>query len=293
MPRACSAPTSMSRAVSRNRYSLASTTNSRIRAACHSTPCGLISVSFNCQRSTSTTTRSRSQDVEYDDIWAFSVGYNRPLTDRTRIGFGFMYAGDMVDDDERTMTLRLDSLWSAGRRHRLAMDRSSHGHCEPELHEDRRRAHHVTAAWPARHRDRRVRGPRDNLAERGTQFRHPLGLPRYHPRPGDRLLYWIPHCSFSTASCCSRYSRRLPAQGCFCDLPDGRSRPAGPSRTYLPYLVADGLGRASRRVFGIRERPRKQQVDVVRENPGPARPWLQANVVCLGRQVDTAPADHA
>ncbi len=53
-------------------------------------------------------------DVDYDDIWAFSVGYNRPLTDRTRIGFGFMYADDMVDDDERTMTLRLDSLWSAG-----------------------------------------------------------------------------------------------------------------------------------------------------------------------------------
>ena len=53
-------------------------------------------------------------DVDYDDIWAFSVGYNRPLTERTRIGFGFMYADDMVDDDERSMTLRLDSLWSAG-----------------------------------------------------------------------------------------------------------------------------------------------------------------------------------
>lgn len=56
---------------------------------------------------------SRS-DVEYEDIWAFSVGYNRPLTDRMRIGFGFMYADDMLDDDERTMTLRLDSVWSAG-----------------------------------------------------------------------------------------------------------------------------------------------------------------------------------
>lgn len=53
-------------------------------------------------------------DVDYEDIWAYSVGYNRPLTDRTRIGFGFMYADDMVDDDERSMTLRLDSLWSAG-----------------------------------------------------------------------------------------------------------------------------------------------------------------------------------
>ncbi len=53
-------------------------------------------------------------DVDYEDIWAFSVGYNRPLTERTRIGFGFMITDDMVDDDERTMTLRLDSLWSAG-----------------------------------------------------------------------------------------------------------------------------------------------------------------------------------
>lgn len=53
-------------------------------------------------------------DVDYEDIWALSVGYNRPLTERTRIGFGFMITDDMVDDDERTMTLRLDSLWSAG-----------------------------------------------------------------------------------------------------------------------------------------------------------------------------------
>ncbi len=53
-------------------------------------------------------------DVDYDDIFAFSAGYNRPINDRTWIGFGVMYADDMVDDDERTMTLRLDSLWSAG-----------------------------------------------------------------------------------------------------------------------------------------------------------------------------------
>jgi len=53
-------------------------------------------------------------NTEYEDIFAFSVGYNRPLTDRLRIGFGFMYADDMLDDDQRTMALRLDSLWSAG-----------------------------------------------------------------------------------------------------------------------------------------------------------------------------------
>ena len=53
-------------------------------------------------------------DVDYEDIFAFSIGYNRPLTARTRIGFGALYADDMIKDDNRTLTLRLDSLWSAG-----------------------------------------------------------------------------------------------------------------------------------------------------------------------------------
>jgi len=52
--------------------------------------------------------------VNYDDIFAFSVGYNRPVSDRITIGVGAMYASDMVEDDERTLTLRLDSLWAAG-----------------------------------------------------------------------------------------------------------------------------------------------------------------------------------
>lgn len=52
--------------------------------------------------------------VNYDDIFAFSVGYNRPISDRWMIGFGALYAGDMVDDDQRTLTLRLDSIWAAG-----------------------------------------------------------------------------------------------------------------------------------------------------------------------------------
>ena len=53
-------------------------------------------------------------DPIYDDIFAFSVGYNRPMSDRLRIGFGALYADDMIDDDNRTMTLRLDSMWVAG-----------------------------------------------------------------------------------------------------------------------------------------------------------------------------------
>jgi long-chain fatty acid transport protein len=52
--------------------------------------------------------------VKYDDIFAFSAGYNRPLSDRLRIGFGAMYVDDMINDDQRTLTLRLDSMWAAG-----------------------------------------------------------------------------------------------------------------------------------------------------------------------------------
>jgi len=52
--------------------------------------------------------------VNYDDIYAFSVGYNRPVSDRLSIGFGAMYGDDMVADDERTLTLRLNSFWAAG-----------------------------------------------------------------------------------------------------------------------------------------------------------------------------------
>jgi long-chain fatty acid transport protein len=51
---------------------------------------------------------------EYDDLYAFSVGYHRPVSDRWRIGFGAMYVDDMIDDDQRTLTLRLDSMWAAG-----------------------------------------------------------------------------------------------------------------------------------------------------------------------------------
>ncbi|TDJ43617.1 MAG: hypothetical protein E2O51_07875 [Gammaproteobacteria bacterium] len=50
----------------------------------------------------------------YDDIFAFSVGYNWPVSDRMRIGIGALYANDMIEDENRTLTLRLDSLWSVG-----------------------------------------------------------------------------------------------------------------------------------------------------------------------------------
>ncbi len=50
----------------------------------------------------------------YDDIYAFSVGYNWPVGDRWRVGLGAMVVDDMIEDENRTITLRLDSLRSAG-----------------------------------------------------------------------------------------------------------------------------------------------------------------------------------
>jgi len=52
--------------------------------------------------------------VNYDDIYAFSLGYSRPVSDRLAIGFGALFVDDMVSEDERTMALRLDSMWAAG-----------------------------------------------------------------------------------------------------------------------------------------------------------------------------------
>ena len=52
--------------------------------------------------------------VNYDDIYAFSLGYSRPVSDRWKIGFGAMYVDDMISDDQRTLTLRLDSMWVVG-----------------------------------------------------------------------------------------------------------------------------------------------------------------------------------
>jgi long-subunit fatty acid transport protein len=53
-------------------------------------------------------------DPTYEDVFAFSIGYHMPLSERLRIGFGAFYASEMVKDEHRTMMLRLDDVWSAG-----------------------------------------------------------------------------------------------------------------------------------------------------------------------------------
>ncbi len=53
-------------------------------------------------------------DVNYNDIYALSTSYSWPVSDRWMLGVGGLITNEMIDDDERTMTLRLDALWSAG-----------------------------------------------------------------------------------------------------------------------------------------------------------------------------------
>ena len=53
-------------------------------------------------------------DTEYNDIYAFSASYTWPVSRRWLLGVGGAVTNQMIDDDERTMTLRLDSLWSLG-----------------------------------------------------------------------------------------------------------------------------------------------------------------------------------
>ena len=50
----------------------------------------------------------------YDDIYAISTSYTWPVSPRWMLGVSGLVTNEMIDDDERTMTLRLDALWSVG-----------------------------------------------------------------------------------------------------------------------------------------------------------------------------------
>lgn len=52
--------------------------------------------------------------VVYEDIWALSLGYSWPVSNQWMLGMSALYVDDMVKDEERTVTLRLDSIWSVG-----------------------------------------------------------------------------------------------------------------------------------------------------------------------------------
>jgi long-chain fatty acid transport protein len=50
----------------------------------------------------------------YNDIYALSASYTWPVSRRWMLGVGGLATNQMIDDDERTMTLRLDAVWSLG-----------------------------------------------------------------------------------------------------------------------------------------------------------------------------------
>jgi long-chain fatty acid transport protein len=50
----------------------------------------------------------------YNDLYALSASYSWPVSERWMLGVGGLVTNQMIDDDERTMTLRLDALWSLG-----------------------------------------------------------------------------------------------------------------------------------------------------------------------------------
>jgi long-chain fatty acid transport protein len=52
--------------------------------------------------------------TNYDDIYAVSASYSWPVSERWMLGVGGLVTNQMIDDDERTMTLRLDAVWSLG-----------------------------------------------------------------------------------------------------------------------------------------------------------------------------------
>ena len=55
-----------------------------------------------------------SNEQEYDDFFAYSASYSWPVADKWRLGLGGFYVTDMISDENRTLTLSLDSLWSVG-----------------------------------------------------------------------------------------------------------------------------------------------------------------------------------
>jgi long-chain fatty acid transport protein len=48
----------------------------------------------------------------YNDIYAISTSYTWPVSGRWMLGLSALATNKMIDDDERTMTFRLDSVWS-------------------------------------------------------------------------------------------------------------------------------------------------------------------------------------
>lgn len=52
--------------------------------------------------------------LDYKDIYGAAVSYTFPVSNRWSLGVGGAVTNEMVDDDDRTMTLRMDAVWTLG-----------------------------------------------------------------------------------------------------------------------------------------------------------------------------------
>ena len=53
-------------------------------------------------------------DPIYEDITGIAIGYNFPVSERVRLGLGAFVTDEMIEDENRTMILRLDTATSYG-----------------------------------------------------------------------------------------------------------------------------------------------------------------------------------
>jgi len=59
-------------------------------------------------------TEISTRSTEYKDIWATSLGVNYELTQQWTIRGGTFYVSSAIDDEDRTIFLRLDEMWGVG-----------------------------------------------------------------------------------------------------------------------------------------------------------------------------------
>ncbi len=51
---------------------------------------------------------------QLQDTWIFSAGWGLPFNERWEAGFGALYVHDPIEDEDRSILLRMDSLWGLG-----------------------------------------------------------------------------------------------------------------------------------------------------------------------------------
>ena len=52
--------------------------------------------------------------MKVNEKFSVAASYSRPVAERWRVGVGGFITNDMIEDDQRTLTLRLDRIWSIG-----------------------------------------------------------------------------------------------------------------------------------------------------------------------------------